>query len=370
MNFRCASSSCPGSTCAPSALRPRACGSSPRNVASADVVASQQRQRRVVALTALSLLVLSGCAATPRYGRPGEPLRRASDEIVVCGQFVHTGAPVVLWFDPGGYDAYRAECRFIPNQDKPTRPVSDSVLRYDTFRRHVPEEVREQIREHGWTLPLLQEYVDLFVIHYDVCGTSRRCFEVLQDLRGLSVHFMLDVDGTIYQTLDLKERAWHAGTANDRSVGIEIANIGAYPDTKTLEEWYTLDCCCRPYIRFPASARPDSIRTPNFVARPARPEIVCGEINGRQLYQYDLTEAQYRSLIKLTAALCRVLPRIRPDYPRDENGALRTTVLSPEELAGFSGLVGHFHITDQKVDPGPAFQWDRLVTGVHRELRR
>ena len=42
---------------------------------------------------------------------------------------------------------------------------------------------------------------------------------------------MLDLDGTIYQTLDLKERAWHATTSNSRSVGIEIANIGAYPPT-------------------------------------------------------------------------------------------------------------------------------------------
>jgi N-acetylmuramoyl-L-alanine amidase len=372
MNSRRASSSTSPRppTCFPSATRRRVGAFSQLDVAAAGVVAARRSQLPVTPLTALALLVLGGCATTPRFGRPGEPLPRAGDEIVVCGQLVHTGAPVVLWFDPGGYDAYRAECRFIPNQDKPTRPVSDSVLRYDTFRRHVPEDVREQIREHGWTLPLLQEYVDLFVIHYDACGTSRRCFEVLQDLRGLSVHFMLDVDGTIYQTLDLKERAWHAGTANDRSVGIEIANIGAYSDTKTLEEWYALDCCCRPYIRFPASVRPDSIRTPDFVARPARPEIVCGEINGRQLYQYDLTEAQYRSLIKLTAALCRALPRIRPDYPRDETGALRTTVLTPEELAGFSGLVGHFHITDQKVDPGPAFQWDRLIAGVRRELRR
>ena len=52
---------------------------------------------------------------------------------------------------------------------------------------------------------------------------------MLHDLRGLSVHFMLDLDGTIYQTLDLKEGAWHATVANGRSIGIEIANIGAYP---------------------------------------------------------------------------------------------------------------------------------------------
>jgi hypothetical protein len=36
---------------------------------------------------------------------PGTPLKRAGDEIMVCGQLFHTGAPVVLWTDPGGYDA-------------------------------------------------------------------------------------------------------------------------------------------------------------------------------------------------------------------------------------------------------------------------
>src|SRR6185503_14558055 len=81
-------------------------------------------------------------------------------------------------------------------------------------------------------LERLREVVDQFVLHYDVAGTSGRCFQVLQDARGLSVHFLLDVDGTIYQTLDLRDEAWHATKANPRSIGIEIANLGAYPPGK------------------------------------------------------------------------------------------------------------------------------------------
>ncbi|MBU0618302.1 MAG: hypothetical protein KKI02_11330, partial [Planctomycetes bacterium] len=117
----------------------------------------------------VSIVALGGCAVGP-YGEPGVPLQRLGDEIVVCGELVHTGAPVVLWMDPGGYDAYRAECRFIPGQGKPSKPVSDSPIRYGSFRRHLPEEVAEQVRAEGWSLPLLQEWVDLFVIHYDACG--------------------------------------------------------------------------------------------------------------------------------------------------------------------------------------------------------
>jgi len=313
-------------------------------------------------LAALSLGLLTGCVTF--YGRPGEPLRRAGDEIVVCGQLVHTGAPVVLWMDPRGYDAYRAECHFNPERRMPTKPVSSQPTRYDTMRNNLPLELADEVRTQGWTRERLAQWVDLFVLHYDVCGTSRKCFEVLQDRRGLSVHFMLDLDGTIYQTLDLKERAWHAGSANDRSVGIEIANIGAYPDTKVLDKWYERDSNGRVRAIFPEGFGETGLRQVNFTARPARPEPVVGRIHGSELRQYDLTPEQYRSLIKLTATLCRVLPKIRPDAPRDVTGHVRTNVLSPEELADFHGIIGHYHITTGKVDPGPAFDWDRLLTGV------
>ena len=52
-----------------------------------------------------------------RFQSPGTPLPRAGDEIMVAGQLFHTGAPVVLWTDPGGYDAYRTERRFANFED-------------------------------------------------------------------------------------------------------------------------------------------------------------------------------------------------------------------------------------------------------------
>ena len=51
---------------------------------------------------------------------------------------------------------------------------------------------------------------------------SKGTFRVLHDERALSVHFMLDVDGTIYQTLDVKVRMYSANlipnTHTSRSV--------------------------------------------------------------------------------------------------------------------------------------------------------
>ena len=56
-------------------------------------------------------LGLAACSTSPRLG---DRLPRQGDEIVIAGQYFHTGTPVVLWTDPGGYDAYRVERRFVP----------------------------------------------------------------------------------------------------------------------------------------------------------------------------------------------------------------------------------------------------------------
>jgi N-acetyl-anhydromuramyl-L-alanine amidase AmpD len=318
---------------------------------------------------------------------------RFGDEIVVAGQFYRTGAPVVTWMDKGGYDAYRVERRFVPYEksswDATTQAVADAKaagrgspdienparynLRYQrsATQRYSPREL-EQVRGGGWDLDLLQKHVDQFVLHYDVCGTSRQCFNILHDHRGLSVHFMLDLDGTIYQTLDLKERAWHATTSNDRSIGIEIANMGSYSIRSSpapLVEWYQKDEDGKTFIQIPQRlGGMDSQRVKDAVLRPMRNDPVEGEIHGSRQRMYDLTPQQYDSLIKLTAALCDVFPQIKCDYPRGPDGMLLLTNLQPEALEAFQGVLGHFHIQRNKSDPGPALQWDYVIDNARRLL--
>ena len=295
---------------------------------------------------------------------------RTGDEIVVAGQFVHTGTPVVLWTDPGGYDAYRVERRFAPLDKSDWNTSHEEVRdletpnRFNQRKSNLSTNELERLRGGGWDLPTLQQVVDQFVIHFDVCGTSRQCFKVLHDLRGLSVHFMLDLDGTIYQTLDVKERAWQATIANSRSVGIEIANMGAYSNVEKspLGEWYQKDAGGQTRLTVPARFGDGGIRTPNFVGRPARNEPVVGEIQGRTLTQYDFTPEQYRALAHLTAALCTVLPRINCDYPRDAQGKLVTRKLDDAVLEKYQGVLGHYHVQTNKTDPGPALDWDKLMT--------
>ncbi|MEA2710119.1 MAG: hypothetical protein QOF78_2720, partial [Phycisphaerales bacterium] len=336
------------------------------------------------------------------------------------GQYFHTGAPVVLWTDPGGYDAYRTERRFAPwatasfeetakeaaenkrlkrngtEVDSPNRygirfapstrpaPSTRSSTEPSTMytsrgggrkgrpteggTKLTPEEF-EKVRGGGWPLELVQQKVDQFVYHYDVAASSRGCFRTLHDQRDLSVHFMLDLDGTVYQTLDVKERAWHGSESNSRSVGIEICNMGAWggDGRKTLDTYYRKDEKGHTQFVPPVFAK-DSQRTPNFVARPARNEIVVGNVQGREYSMYDLTPEQYDSLIKLTAALCTVLPRMTPDYPRDAQGNLITKVLNDSDWENYHGLMGHYHVQENKQDPGPAFQWDKVINGARKRM--
>jgi len=274
-----------------------------------------------------------------------QPPSGRGDEIIVAGRRFATGTRVVTWLDKGGYDGHAKAP--IPRAGFSWPPAGDE-------------------------LAALKKSVDQFVLHYDGSGLSRLCFNTLQE-RKLSVHFLLDVDGTIYQTLDLRERASHATIANDRSIGIEIANLGAYPEKgrerAILDEWYKRDARGNAVMRVPARVKNTGIRTPGFVARPVRPKLVRGTLQGQSLVQYDFTAEQYAALAKLTAALGRVFPNLTLDYPHTPNGRLIPQALSEGKYAGYRGVLGHFHVQTNKVDPGPAFQWKKLFEAVRREKK-
>ncbi len=229
-------------------------------------------------------------------------------------------------------------------------------LRYEraSATEFTPQQL-EEVRGGGWTLESLQEKVDQFVLHFDVCGTSAQCFYILHDKRGLSVHFMLDVDGTIYQTLDLKERAWHSTKANDRSIGIEIANIGAYrPDSRDnpFAKWYRTNADGQAQLIFPENIKGrDLLLSKTLRSRKAEP--VKGSIHGRDYVQYDYTPEQYEALIKLSAALSDIFPKLKPDAPRTPEGNIIDRTLSDEQWASFSGILGHYHVQSTRRTRAP-----------------
>ena len=64
-----------------------------------------------------------------------------------------------------------------------------------------------------------------FVNHWDATLSSEACARIIGK-RGLSMHFLIDNDGTIYQMLDIQHPAWQAGSKfwNTNGVGVEISN--------------------------------------------------------------------------------------------------------------------------------------------------
>jgi len=317
---------------------------------------------RFLTMSAL-VLAANGCAVQPitppsRLGAlpmassapsiPDSPVAypRPTDTVLVAGESVSVGTRVVLFDEPGGYNAYYGPSYF--NQRRASAERSD------------PAPDREA----------LKKLIDRVVLHYDGVGLSSRCFRTLQQERGLSCHFLLDIDGIIYQTLDLEERAWHAGTSNSRSVGIEIANVGAYPmgSANPLSHRYRPHPVYGTQLILPPDA---AIRLPGRARGPARPSPITGPIHGRRLMQFDLTDAQYESLVKLVAALCRAFPRVTADAPRvdgDPTAAVLPGLMTAADRVRFAGVVGHHHLTRAKFDPGPAFDWQRLLRGVRSEL--
>jgi N-acetyl-anhydromuramyl-L-alanine amidase AmpD len=253
-------------------------------------------------------LVLGGCVAPP----PEKTAASSGDEIIVAGRAVPVDAPVVTWKNVGGLNAYRTARR-----DESGAPESYGARR-----------ASDGSTIAAGDFDALRAVVDQIVLHYDGIGNSRECFEHLAE-RQLSAHFLIDVDGTVYQTLDLQERAYHATVANNRSIGIEIANVGAFP---------------------PGAAGIPTLHDPKR-----------GTVHGIELVQSDFTLQQYAALAKLIDALCRTFPMIERRVPRDDGGAVIMTKLRDDELENFRGILGHFHIQENKVDPGPAFQWELVM---------
>jgi hypothetical protein len=175
-----------------------------------------------------------------------------------------------------------------------------------------------------------------FVIHHDGCSTSDMCFSVLHNERGLSVHFLVDNDGTIYQTMNLGLMAYHAEAWNVYSVGVELCNRGD------------------------AQSQPAYYKSGRF--GPQRKAVPC-QVNGRAIRAYEFTQPQQDSLFELCRELRRLLPNLPPEYPQSTPGVQLWDTFrdAPQKRETYAGFVGHYHLTSNKWDPGP-FDFKKLCT--------
>lgn len=97
-----------------------------------------------------------------------------------------------------------------------------------------------------------QAPIDMIVLHYTHMDKLREVLDKLCDPASeVSAHFVVDIDGRIFQLVGEERRAWHAGVSswqgrrdvNSRSIGIEIMNNGAQPFTR--EQLISVVAICR-----------------------------------------------------------------------------------------------------------------------------
>jgi len=161
----------------------------------------------------------------------------------------------------------------------------------------------------------------MFVCHWDAALSAGSCYRILRQ-RGLSIHFTIDNDGTIFQYLDMNHIAYHCGKHNPTTVGVEISNA-FYPK---YNPWY---------------------QRHGFGKR----EMVKGaHAHGNSMKPFmDFYPVQVDALKALMKATSEAL-NIPLECPLDENGE---TSYKVDEMAfknKFKGYISHLNISKNKID--------------------
>lgn len=164
--------------------------------------------------------------------------------------------------------------------------------------------------------------VKMFVNHWDVCLSAKQCYDVLKN-RGISVHFLIDNDGTIYQTMDANDIAWHAGSRklNNLTIGVEISNA-FYPKYQGwYEKWFG-----------------------------ARPVITNATLNGKKIEKhlgfYDIQKEAAKALWEAIAAEYN----IPLQTPTKSGGSELAAFHKGASEGTYRGIVHHYNLTTRKTD--------------------
>ncbi len=75
--------------------------------------------------------------------------------------------------------------------------------------------------------------IRFIILHYTQTETLASTFAIMAE-RHVSAHYIIDIDGAVYNMVDESKRAWHAGESfwqgirdiNSYSIGIELQNDG------------------------------------------------------------------------------------------------------------------------------------------------
>lgn len=167
----------------------------------------------------------------------------------------------------------------------------------------------------------------------------------------VSVPFVIGRNGNIYNLFASKYWSYHLGpgaaggnTAMSREcIGIEISNIGPLKKigNNLVSTYSNTDIYC-------------SLDETQYYTE------LSNDYRGYKYYA-KFTSNQYDSTIKLIKFLSGKynIPKTFVSESR------RFQTLTATEFTSFSGIVSHVNCRTDKVDIGPAFDWQRLISGVN-----
>lgn len=245
-------------------------------------------------------------------------------KIIVANTEFEIDAKVVRWFEGPKFDAHKESCTG-PGAERCSGPTPyGEKAKNRAANRFRARPALKQYKTDARNIPLAaaQAVIRQFVLHHDGCPNASTCFKVLHNERGLSCHFLLDNDGTLYQTLDLAFMAFHAAGFNANSVGIEMCNRG---DAKKWPGYYD--------------------------GKRQKRETTTVRIHGHIYKAYKFTPAQHDTMRALAKGLQRALPNLPLEYPQDTPGHQAWSEIP--NAGRFAGYLGHYHTTRRKWDPGP-----------------
>ncbi len=193
----------------------------------------------------------------------------------------------------------------------------------------------------------------MLVVHWDVALSSKSCWSILAN-RGISTHFSIDNDGTIYQFVDPNDVAWHSGPVSDdikllAKKGIKIDKSVSWNNMSI-----GIDISNAYYLKYQ-----DVYTKSKLGPRP----VIKSKCHGMNLEHLGYYPEQIRSFTVLAAVLCKEYG-IPAQCPIDPKTGLLSTTIHEDSCRGlFSGIVNHYNLTPNKIDTS-GFPLDAIVKSI------
>lgn len=187
---------------------------------------------------------------------------------------------------------------------------------------------------------------NLIVLHHTVGGSAKSTFDYWQSTPDhIATAYIVERDGTVYETFDPDCWAHHVGSKdsrnvalNKRSIGIEIASEGALIKNKD-----TLYC-------FGVISQRTTWN---------KPFVDLGKVWRSYQYFDPYDEPQLAAVIELVQHL-KEKYHIQNRFPNNIIPNLSNYNYDPKYL-DHVGICGHAHLRPDKSDVHPLFPWDKLL---------